>query len=334
MAIRSRRLKTVSIESGIPIGYSYCRRCMQVKLNTGFFSAIDFELDKNGFLSICKSCVDELFENILHSENNSIEKTVLRMCKLLNIKFSMEAIEAAKKQIESKGSDPMKFMGYYKAKLVLVSRDSVNDGANVLNLIYQDNPTVIVNGDGLKDEEFLEAKDIKLFWGTDDKDDLQFLENEYTNFKASHKADTYAEKTLLKEVCHKLLEIHKSRKADRSTDSSLKQLMEVMKNLAISPNMTNAANSGENLDTFGKWIEDIEKYEPAQWREEEGRPLYKDMDDIEGYFQKFCVRPLRNFILQSKDFNIEDDDIKEDDTDIFESSEVIEDADKPNTIPE
>lgn len=75
-----------------------------------------------------------------------------------------------------------------------------------------------------------------------------------------------------------------------------------MKSLAISPNMANASTASKSTETFGLWIKDIEELEPAEWHQD--NTIYKDMDNLDFYFQNYFVRPIRNFITGSRDFNI------------------------------
>lgn len=333
---KSRQLREpiTDNDSGLPEGKGYCRKCQKVKSSGNFFSAVNKELDCNNMMSFCKSCVDEIYSNSLIYEKGNIQKATLRTCRILDVKFNPVAIDSALKQIETKGSDPKRFFGFYKAKLLLQERENPSDV--LVDLSYQhDTPIIINNPENiLKDDEFEEARDLKEFWRVEDKEDLEFLETEFANFKKTNKATTHAEIVLLKEICYKLLDMYKDRKQGKSTDSSLKQLMSIMEKSLISPNMVNAANSGENLDTFGAWIADIEKEEPAQWLENEGRELYKDVDNVEEYFQKYFVRPLRNFILQAKDWNIDDEGLDDDDGDIFSDKADGVENDKPEQLSE
>ena len=328
---KSRQLIDRDIHDGkLPNGYGFCRKCQTIKTEVMFSKSTENTLDSNGLLSVCKSCVDDIYLNVLESENGNIAKTILTLCRMLNVRFEQSAIDAALKHIETKQSDINKVFGLYRAKLLVLFRTSMGD--TNIDLTYQySGGEIIPSQNPLLDEEFEEARDLKMFWQTDDKEDIAFLENEFSNFKKTNKAGTHAEIILLKEVCFKLLDMKKDRKGKKSTDSSLKQLMNVMEKLLISPNTVNAANSGENLDTFGSWIAVIEKQEPAQWLEGEGKELYNDVEDVEGYFQKYFVRPLRNFILQAKDWNIDDDGL-EDDVDLFKDSADGEENNDKSTV--
>jgi hypothetical protein len=86
-----------------------------------------------------------------------------------------------------------------------------------------------------------------------------------------------------------------------------------MKNLAISPNVANANSANKGADSFGLWIADIEKEEPSQWLKGTSMgDIFRDVGNTEEYFQKYIVRPLKNFITQSKDFNIDESQIEND----------------------
>lgn len=300
---RSKQIKTMAEIGKMPPEVNYCRKCGDVKSVNFFHSAMDYNLDSNKKLSICKDCCDLLFDGYLKSEG-SIEKAILKMCRLLNIQYNTDAIEAAKKQIESKGIEESgKLFGMYKAKLIAVNKTSIHDSAETMDLSFKYETQIVLSENPLNDEDFDEAKELKLFWGTEDRGEIEFLESEFTNFKRTHKADTYAEITLLKEVCHKLWDINKDRRANKSTDSSVKQLMEVMKSLAISPNSSNAAGDGKNKDTFGVWTAEIMKFRPEEWVE--NRSIYRDVDNIEEYNEKIFLSPMRSLITGNREFSLD-----------------------------
>ena len=83
-----------------------------------------------------------------------------------------------------------------------------------------------------------------------------------------------------------------------------------------------------------KWIEEIEKYEPAVWLKNEGHDdLYKDVGNVDEYFQKYFVRPLKNFMLQSKDF-IGDGEGDIDMDEVSDELEKEETSGNPSVLPE
>lgn len=299
---KSKRLKEHDfIENGLPENFGYCRKCREVKRAYFFHKATDQLIDSSGLFSVCKSCVAEIYSTFLRDVGGVPEKAILKMCSTFNIIYNEDALNAAKKQMDSKNiEDEDNLFAFYRAKLIVVYKSNITDKASEIDLSFR--PDVTINMPE-REIESDSMEELIQFWGTDNKQDIEFLEKEYSNFKQSHKADTYSEITLLKQVCYKLLDMDKDRRAGRSTDSSLKQLMDVMKNLAISPSMTNAASAGKGVDTFGNWIKDIENLRPAEWVEDKN--IWKDVDDLETYTQENIISPIRSFITGNREFTLE-----------------------------
>lgn len=329
VARRSRQLKNVSAETGIEDGYAYCRRCMKIKITADFHSAVDLELDKNGFLSVCKDCVNELYINALTSENGVVQLAILKLCHMLNIMYNEEAIVSAQKQTETNKSDLNKLFGLYKSKLKVILGE--NMGNNV-DLTYKDNPIVNVpEGNTLKDFDERELeKDVISFWGEGKTtEDYAWLEKTFDEWKKTHKSDTMAEQTLLKEIVFKQLEIEKARKGNQATTSLVKDLQEIMKTAALDPTKANAANAGRSQETFSAFIKTIEENEPAEYYKD--REIFKDFDNIGKYFETYVSRPIKNFITGSRDFNIDQEEDLIDDEDAFDS-QISNDGDLSDNV--
>jgi hypothetical protein len=295
--------------TGLTVETSHCRRCRQAKSREKFIDATNTLLDTNGLLSVCNDCIEELFSNI-YGYSGSIEATILKLCRMLDVAYVPAAIESAKKSMESKSNsgrvvNPSTLFGVYKHLAKVMSRTGLKD--TMVDMSYrevsggQETPK---DPDKILDPNAFEgADDLLQFWGTDDINEISFLEREFANFKRTHKADTYAEIILMKEVCHKISEMDKARREGRSVDSMLKALQEVMKNLAISPNITNAA-SGNAVDSFGSWIKEIESTRPAEWVED--KSVFRDVDKLEEYSEKYITSPLRTFVTGNKEFDLDD----------------------------
>lgn len=306
---------------------NYCRKCMKSLSVKDFYETVDGKLiDSNGYMSVCKSCINSLY-NEIYEHTNNIEKTLHKMCISLNIKYYNEAVEATKSHINTlleNGKNVNAVFGIYKMKLIATQKSM--DKSNPNPMPYEDVGTVYMSKEEII-KDIVIPQELKSFWGNGHTvEDIQFLEKEYANFKATHRADSYAEVTLLKEVCYLILKINKLRENNDQTKDELKLLQDLMKSLAISPNITNTSQSGKSLDTFGLWIQEIEKEEPAQWLLSDPRgDMYRDVADVEGYYEKYFVRPLRNAITGSRDFNVDDEEINDgDDFSLIDDGDVEE----------
>ena len=308
VALKPLRRKKPLVHIEGEIDSVYCRKCKNTKKPTDFYAAVDPYLDANGVMSVCKECVSTIYTGEYNVEHD-IRRAVYKTCKILNILYSESAIQALETQIKNQErlGDDSKIFGLYKARIIPTMRGTdgmaKGVGATVPELTFQYETSNIpersenINFDG--------SQGVIDTWGVGfSVEDYRFLEKELANFKSTHKADSYAEVVLLKEVCYKLLEIQKKRIKEQSTATLVKELQALMGTLAISPDKVNVASAGKSMETFGKWIEEIENFKPSEYFED--RSIYKDVDNIESYGEKYITTPLRSFVLQSPDFSSEE----------------------------
>lgn len=317
----------------------YCRKCTRILPEKEFYECTDNGLvDSNLKLSVCKNCINTLYDKFF-DETNSMEKSLHKLCIILNVKYSNDAVAAVKKQIQTmmeNGKKVVSIFGIYRSKLISINPSM--DKSVSLDMTYEDVGTIFVS-ETPNTKEIPIPQEVIDFWGKDfSREDIEFLEREYSNFKKTHKADTYAEIVLLKNVCLTELDIKNARAAGNNTDKLITQLQNLMKNLAISPNVVNdAKNASKDSESFGLWIQDIEREEPAQWLEHDPRAdIYRDVGNVEEYFQKYIVRPLKNFVMGSKDFNVDTESLDDDDFTIPEEDTInytqINDEENPETL--
>jgi hypothetical protein len=309
-----KELKEFTTKTGFVIKESWCRKCAKMLPATEFYEAVDAGfIDTQGLMSVCKNHIQSMYDEVF-LETQSMEKAIHKLCTSLNVRFSNEACSAAKEHINTllqNGKNVTAIFSIYKMKLTATKKSMTKSG--VEDMTYEDIGTIFTT-EVVDTTKIPIPKEVIDFWGKDVlREDIEFLEKEYTNFRATHKSDTYAEMVLLKQVCYTLLSIKRLRLAGDDSSKLVKELQDLMKNLAISPNIANAttaANKGS--DTFGLWIEDIEREEPAQWLKTDPRgDMYRDVGNVEEYFQKYIVRPLKNFIMNSRDFNVDSEEVDE-----------------------
>ena len=318
------RKKTTTISSPkkkeSPKEEVYCRKCMQTKSSTDFYQAVDKYLDSNGLMSICRDCMQEMLDRALLVEH-SMDNAVLSLCRTLNVKYDERAIESIRTSMDNADKDGKKFDFTFGKYLNLLPRFSPRgEGAkfesrSVLDLTFKE-PPIFVHGNSLNQEDNGEetVEELEVFWGAGlETDDYAYLEKEKSNWESTHKFKTHAEIIVLKEVCYQQNNIRKLRLANKLTTNDVKQLQELMKLGDMSPSSQNAASSGKNLEAFGMWIKDIEKDSPADFYKDKQK--FKDIDGIEEYAEKYITRPLKNFITGSRDFNVDDISISNEDDD-------------------
>jgi hypothetical protein len=324
---RRTKPKEIISRTGIVLTECYCRRCMKTKTPDLFYEAVDGGLlDKNGKMSICRDCCNEVYNNF-YNENHSVEKSLLKACRTLNIRYDEGAVQATNdtlfKYLE-RDKETEKTFGVYKSKLMKLQNTRITD-RNVNEDFTFVEPSVRIINDEL-DDNIEDSAYLKQMWGTNlEYNDYVWLENELSEWKRTHKCDTKAEETLLKEICFKGLEIKKARESNGTASSSMiKDYQDLMKTANVDPSKTSVAGSGRSQDTFSAFIKTIEQTEPAEYFE--NKKLFKDFDNIDFYFKKYITRPLKNFITQSRDFNV-DADSDPDEFEDFDINQVLDDGD-------
>jgi hypothetical protein len=318
-ASRTKRKKPEAFVSktGVEVKEAYCRKCMKMKNPSNFFTCVDNGfIDANGLMSICKDCISETYVKIFQSEH-TIEKAILRTCRTFNIRFSEDALNAAIAHLKTQNKlpdDPSTF-GIYKAKLLstqktgMINRDTTED----FTFVEVERSSVL--DDPLDDSEV--SHDLEAYWGSGKNySDYSYLEERLAVWKRSYACQNASEEFYMKEVCHKELELQKARLEDRSVDPILKSMNDLLKNAALTPAQTNAASSGKGAESWGNFIRSIEESSPAEYFSDPEKELFKDYDNIGKYLWNYVTRPIKNFILNAKDYNI----LSEDDENEFEDS--------------
>lgn len=297
-----KQMEGIITKTGINVEFAYCRKCMKTKKATEFMVAVDFWIDANGLLSVCKECTNEIY-NKYYGNDHSIESAILKTCRTLNIKYEEAAIVATKNHIETfrkKGKETENVFGIYKTKLLAVQKTTVDN--RDLNLTFEEpNRHVIqeIEEGALDDQAYFEET-----WGKGLAiEDYEFLESEFAKWKKTTKCDTQGEEILVRELCHKQNDIRKARFEGKSVDGLVKGLQEIMKNSALTPALQNAASAGRSAECFGVWAKDIETLTPAEWFDKQEK--YRDMDGLKEDIEDI-KRSTGNFITGSRDFNTSD----------------------------
>jgi len=298
-----RKVKTVLSKTGIAVELVYCRKCRENKKPAEFYVATDELLDTNGYMSICKPCCDSIYQSAYRSEKNTA-RAMLIACRLLNWKFDEDALNSAMLHIETyekKGKQTNSVLGIYKSKLIANSKNRFSDTNTNVDLTFHENAgLVLAPEDPLEDHE-KNAEELKQFWGDSfEYDEYVWLEAEYSQWP---KPNNRNEETILKLVILKLLKIRKEINGGNDTTKLEESLSKLLESGGLKPVQANAANQGKNKDCFGEWIKDIEKHEPAEWWKDHS--IYKDVDDIAGYWKLHILRPFLNFWGIQKDFDFE-----------------------------
>jgi hypothetical protein len=278
----------------------YCRKCMKTKSSKEFLIANDLELDKNGYMSICRVCCKEIYDNSFAIER-SLEKALLRTCKILNVAWIPNAVSSTKTHVDkmkAKGVSDSSVFGVYKSKLSTLS-NLVGDSL----LTFEEYPSA--ESLNISDDVTESEEDLVYIWGTGKSyEELTWLEKKYAKWIKNPNAEVeYNIEVLLRLICQKELEIRRKQQSNGNYDAESKALQELMKNTALTPLTQRASDVGNDSLCIGNIIKEMETKEPADVFEDQS--LFKDYDHIEEkYINPYIVRSIKTFTTGIKDFDI------------------------------
>ena len=78
-----------------------------------------------------------------------------------------------------------------------------------------------------------------------------------------------------------------------------KSYQETLKSSKLRLSLDDDAGDGSDENCWGKFIQQIENYTPAELYKDKG--LFADADSIGEYYRRFIVRPFKNFTTGSND---------------------------------
>lgn len=255
-----------------------------------FYSTTNEEIFHNGKLPICKHCLKAYVRNTNKEIDLDKFKKVLQIYDIPFYEKEWNASLNGSKEV----------LGSYMRIVYLNYKDKHWKDGDITDkkLIYDES-----------DIGKLSERELLNKWGSGfSLDELQWLENNYYNWTTNTDCKKFNIQKLVKLICIKELDIRIARQNGKPTDKLEKSLLELMNNSNLTPKTMSAMNETDSAKRYGKWLEDIEQNEPAEYFKD--KSIYEDFDGIKGYFDRFILRPLKNLLTNTREFdhefNVED----------------------------
>lgn len=264
-----------------------CKRKNGKLSASDFYSASNQEFFKNKKVHICKDCM----KSFVYMENGEFNLDRFKKI-LMMIDYPFYQME-----FESALADKKDTIGIYFKNIQLnhkgatwTTSDSNYDKQIINNEIVENN--------------FEITQDMFVKWGKLPKDDIEFLENNYYQWTTRHQCSNRAEEILFEEICQMQLDIKKTRESSGDVIKKVEALQKLMTSANIRPLDQNAINTAENTLMIGTIISTIEKREPSEYFDEYRKKEYSDYMGYKKYFNLWILRPLKNLLANTKDFNV------------------------------
>lgn len=260
-----------------------CKKASGLLDEKDFYSTANEEFFHNKKLPICKHCLKKFV----------YEDKKINLDKFKNI-LQIYDIPFYEKEWNASLNGSKEVLGSYMRIVYLNYKDKHWKDGDIIDkkLIY--------------DEEDEKLSDIDLInrWGFGfTEEELQWLENDYCQWTTHHDCEKLSIQRLVQMICIKELEIRKARQNGKSTDKLEKSLRELMNDSNLTPKTMSAMNESESTKMYSQWIKDIEQYRPAEYFKD--KSLYEDFDGIKEYFERFILRPMKNLLTGTREFDKE-----------------------------
>ena len=259
-----------------------CKASNGVLPATDFYSAYDNKFYANGRFNICKHCMKEF----VYVDGNISIVNMQTILRIFNIPFY-------EKEFKSALTDTKETIGTYMKNISLNHKgDDWLCGDDISH------KTLDLVTENYADKELVQR------WGYGfSPEELEWLEHDYHEWITHHDCDKLSIQRLVQMICIKELEIRNARQEGKPTEKLEKALMELMNNSNLTPRNMSSLNESDSSKIFGVWLKDIEQYRPAEYFE--NKKIYHDYDGIMDYFERFILRPMKNLILGSREFDKE-----------------------------
>ncbi len=266
-----------------------CSKCGRVETKPmNFFKTYSPIFENNGFMPICKDCLAKLYNKYLLSFHD-IHKAIKRICMAMDLYYNESIVDSCIKK--SQASTPP--IGEYIKKLNL----SGYKGKTFDNSIDECFLFDLREDESL--EKDLETKPISTIpdsvrgrWGYGFSDeDYKALEEHYRYLKKSNPDFDSNQEIFIMDLCQIKLQQSRAMMSGQ-IDDYIKLTESYRKTFSQAGLKTTQDSSASNDETWGEWMGIISKYTPEEYYKD--KDLYSNFGNIEDYFNRFLLRPLRN----------------------------------------
>lgn len=271
-----------------------------------FYEHNNTELFPKGYVPYCKDCCNSMLNYYLQ-KTGTLEASMWYVCARLDMPFIKKVFEKA--QIQQVKTE--KFIETYynflwgtrSMKKALENWESFADS----DVSFEEINNTVKDADGIK----AQIKELTLKWGNQEtEEDYSFLEYLYSKYTNGINIENPQQEDLYRDLCLARLEKRKIEEGKCDTDISKTQarILNLMKTLKLDDfESTKPKTLSEQL-MFAK-IAQIEMTQPCDLYKEPQK--YKDFNKVRKYYQDICLRPLKNTLAGTRDFDIDVDNLQD-----------------------
>lgn len=290
----------------------YCSRCgRSYPQQRGNFSYSQSSLydGNNHYLTICTTCVDELYDHYVDTLGSE-QAAMRRICSKLDIYYKPELFGDTKQP-----SDDVSRIGQYVSRLALRQYKGKTYDTTLDEEHVEDPET----------KSSVRQKTKKFFGEGFEDSDYLFLESQYDDWITRYECQTKGQEELFKNLSFAQLNIVKAQRDGKKVKEAMDAFQQLMRTANITPAQRND-NALADQNTFGTLIRKWENDRPIA----EPLPEWRDVDGIVRYVTVYFLGHLckmmgienrysRMYEQEMEKYRVERPEYEEDDEALFDS---------------
>lgn len=275
----------------------------------------------NGYLSICRNCVAELYEQYVKFYDNDENAAAERICQITDMYFDETLWASSRKISESRGGQSRNRISTYISRLNLACAGGTTTYSDTLVKRWADED-IEAEAQAAEEaekepEEEPEAEPeeaappvaedvVRRFGSGFEPGDYESMQYEYDDWVERYgdpidkrQEELYVSICFMKQNLRKLLQ-----KGDSNIGAAANSYRAQIDAATTEiEDRKRKAEAEKQLTPVGEMIRDIEEFCPAEYYKD--KKLFADFDGLKEYIERFMFRPLRNLLTGSKELDKE-----------------------------
>lgn len=240
-----------------------------------------------GYVSVCKDCIDAMYNGYL-SQCNNARDAVRQMCRKLDLYWSDKVYEI----VERKNTTSTMMTSYIaKINTVSYSGKSYDDTLAEEGTLWHWGAQPVVEQEPVQsntqadDAEMKIPEDVIAFWGDGYTPEMYTSLEQRRSYWMSRFPEDYeldiGTEAIIRQICSLELDINRDRAAGRAVDKSVNALNTLLGSASLKPTQKKADDTDSSIDKtpLGVWAQRLEYKRPIK----EVDPELQDVDGIVRY---------------------------------------------------
>ena len=252
----------------------------------------------NGYLTICKNCLDNYYQQLVEFYSGNEEHAIEHCCRQFDWYYSNEAV-AMTKNI-SKGRSRI-LMYPSKMNMIQIKKkgttylDTLKEKGNE-KIMSHDDVLQVDFDESQSDEEMHDA--IEFFGFGYLPGDYQFLWQQYQDWVSRYECQTKAQEELFKNLCITQLAIQKAQRSGnvKGANDAMKTFQDLLGTANLKPSQNNDSSLADQ-NTFGTLIKKWETERPIS----EPAPEWEDVDGMKELIDTYFLGHLSKLVHLKND---------------------------------